>query len=276
LLERRNRNKNLYHCTEFFQFPGLIMFRKFFSLLLFPLLAASCSQSSQITKVETKNYQFSSEGYHDIDSTLYKEILPYKESMSADMNTVLIISEEAMERGTPESKLGNFFSDALMEMAKSKYMVEDGHPVDFAFFNNGGLRSSLPRGNITKENVFELMPFENELVVLSLNGAATQKLVNYIASKDGVPVSNLRMGIKGGKPVNVTINGQPFDSTIVYKALTSDYLANGGDQMFFLTDSKKENLNLKIRDALIQYMQVKSRNGATLTTQLDNRINHVQ
>jgi 2',3'-cyclic-nucleotide 2'-phosphodiesterase (5'-nucleotidase family) len=259
-----------------FRFPGLIMFRKILSVLLFPLLAAACSQSSRITKVERKSYSLSNSANENIDSVIYKEILPYKESMAAKMDEVLAVSEESMERGTPESKLGNFFSDALMELAKTKYIDDGGHPIDFAFFNNGGLRSPIPKGNVTTRNVYELMPFENELVVLSLDGKLTSKLFSYIASKNGVPVSKLRMGIKDGLPLNVRVKDQPIDTTYIYKALTSDYLANGGDQMFFLTEAKRESLNLKIRDALIEYMQLKNKKGEKLTAQLDNRISNVK
>jgi 2',3'-cyclic-nucleotide 2'-phosphodiesterase (5'-nucleotidase family) len=252
------------------------MLRKFFSLLLFPLLAAACSQSSQLTKVETKNYQLGNTANTDIDSTIYKEILPYKESMAADMNTVVAVSETAMERGVPESKLGNFFSDALFDLANAKFKTGDGLPIDFAFFNTGGLRASLPKGNITKANVFELMPFENELVVLKLNGTLANKLFNYISNKGGIPVSHLRMNLKGAAPFNVTINGLPYDSTKNYNALTSDYLANGGDQLFFLTEAKVERLNQRMRDALIQYMQERNKQGERISAQLDNRISHVQ
>ena len=72
------------------------------------------------------------------------------------------------------------------------------------------------------------------------------------------------------------VNGAPFDSTKVYKAVTSDYLANGGDQYFFLSDSKKEYLNLKIRDVVIQYMQQQSKEGKTITASLDKRISYVK
>jgi 2',3'-cyclic-nucleotide 2'-phosphodiesterase (5'-nucleotidase family) len=184
--------------------------RKSISILLFPLLAAACSHSSQITKVETKTYSLNNSSVAGIDSAIYREILPYKESMSANMGQALVESEEVMERGTPEGKLGNFFSDALMEVAKSKYIDDGGHPIDFAFFNNGGLRNPIPKGQVTTRNVYELMPFENEMVVLSMNGTLASKLFNYIAAKNGVPVSRLRMGIKGAQPVNLKINGQPY------------------------------------------------------------------
>lgn len=68
--------------------------------------------------------------------------------------------------------------------------------ADFAVFNTGGLRRPLPLGNITRGDVFELMPFENELVILTMNGEAVKKLVNFIATKGGAPVSGLRLRIQ--------------------------------------------------------------------------------
>jgi hypothetical protein len=68
----------------------------------------------------------------------------------------------------------------------------------------------------------------------------------------------------------------PFDSTRSYNVVTSDYLANGGDQYFFLTEARKESLNLKIRDVVISYVEQQHRKGNTITARLDNRISHVQ
>ena len=56
------------------------------------------------------------------------------------MNVVLAESEFALERGNPESRLGNFVSDACMIEAAKIFYPADGRQADFAFFNNGGLR----------------------------------------------------------------------------------------------------------------------------------------
>ncbi len=249
------------------------MYSKFFIVALFPLLSAGCGTHARITKVETKNYQLAKSGSSDVDSLLYYKILPYKKSLDADMSAVLAFSEQALEKGTPESLLGDFVSDACLSVANKAYYPSDEKPIDFIFLNNGGLRNSLPKGNITKGNVFELMPFENELVVLKLNGTVVKKIFNFIAAKDGAPVAGVKFRIKDKEAVNIEISNQPFDSTKTYKAVTSDYLAGGGDQYFFLAEIKeKESLNLKVRDAIIQYLKQKSKADEHLVVKSDQRI----
>jgi len=247
--------------------------QKYALYLIFITLSVSCQPPAKVQKVETFEYKISPKDYSMVDSVLIKKIQPYKDSLDADMNQVLIKSVTVMEKGQPESKLGNLFADVCLYEANEKYKPEDRHAADFAFFNNGGLRNSLPKGPVTKGNVYELMPFENELVILTLNGATVKKIFNFIASKGGVPVSGLRMGIQNNTPVNMYINEMPFDSSHTYKMVTSDYLANGGDQCFFLQDAvKNENIGLKVRDALIGYMTEKSKRNETLDSDLDKRI----
>ena len=128
---------------------------------------------------------------------------------------------------------------------------------------------------ISKRNVFEVMPFENELIVLSMNGAVMKQLLNYIVSKGGVPVSGLRMKIKNKEAADAMINNVPFDSTKTYKAVTSDYLANGGDDLAFLADIKqREYVNLKIRDAIIEHILQLTKDGKMIDPKLDGRISN--
>ena len=256
--------------------PPFMTARSFYCILLYPLLAAACSQPGKITRIETKQYAFRDTVNGAIDSVLEKKIQPYREGMSGKMGEVIASSEVALTKGQPESLLGNLFSDVCFDMANEVYYTSAYNKADFAFFNNGGLRAELPKGVITRGNVFELMPFENELVVLSLTGSQVKKIVDYIASKDGVPVSHLQIKIKEKQPVEVLVNGAPFDSTKNYKAVTSDYLANGGDQYFFLADAKKEYVNLKIRDAMIQYFQQQAKQGKRITANLDKRVSYVK
>jgi 2',3'-cyclic-nucleotide 2'-phosphodiesterase (5'-nucleotidase family) len=253
------------------------MYKKIFIVALIPLLVAGCAGKARISKVETKNYQLAGSGSGDVDSVTYYKILPYKKSLDADMNAVLAFSDQSLEKGNPEGLLGDFVSDACLETANRSYYPADGKPIDFIFLNNGGLRNPLPKGNITKGNIFELMPFENELVVLKLNGALAKKIFNFIAAKDGAPVAGVKFRIKNKEAVNIEINNQPFDSAGTYKAVTSDYLAGGGDQYFFLAEVKeKESLNLKVRDAIIQYLNQKSKADEHIVVKADQRISDVK
>jgi 5'-nucleotidase len=222
-----------------------------------------------VQKVDSITYSFSP-GTNNISDSLTELLVnPYREKVNREMNQYICYSPASLEKGRPESKLGNLVADACMQVCMNLYHPYDGKPVDFTFLNYGGLRSSLPLGSINKGNIYELMPFENELVVLTLNGATVSKLLQYIASKGGEPVSNLIMEIKNRQPVNVIISAMPFDSKLAYKVLTSDYLANGGDQCFFFYEAQqREDLGLKIRDALISYFSKQD----TLHTNLDHRI----
>lgn len=252
------------------------MLKRIFIALFIPLLAAGCTSKAKLMKIESRNYRLEKNN-SDVDSAAYYKILPYQKSLTADMSKVLAYSEQSLEKGQPEGLLGNFVADACLQIANQVYNPGDGQKIDFLFLNNGGLRNSLPKGDITKGNVFELMPFENELVILKVNGSIVKKIVNFIASKDGAPVSGIRFTIKDKEALNMLINNREFDSTKTYKAATSDYLANGGDQLFFLANVKeKESINLKVRDAIIQYLVQKSTAQEHLVVKSDQRISHGQ
>ena len=239
--------------------------------ILFFLTTAllSCKTSFQISKKESGQYKFSDSTNTEIDSSIYSEIAPYREKMQSAMNEVLAVSTTSLERGLPESKLGNFLSDACMSSAKEKNMQ-----ADFAVFNTGGLRRPLPSGNITRGDVFELMPFENTLVILSMNGGDVKKLVNFIATKGGAPVSGIQLRIQDSVATNVFINNVALDTTKIYRVLTSDYLANGGDAFPFVTDKNWDAINLKVRDALIEYLISQTKAGKKINVDLDGRITY--
>ncbi len=229
----------------------------------------SCKTSFQISKKESGQYRFSDSTNTEIDSTMNSEIVPYREKMQLSMNEVLAVSTSSMERGLPESKLGNFLSDACMTSTKEKNMY-----ADFAVFNTGGLRRPLPLGNITRGDVFELMPFENTLVILTINGGDVKKLVNFIVTKGGAPVSGIRLRIQDSVATDIFINNVALDTTKSYKVLTSDYLANGGDAFPFVSTKNWESVNLKVRDALIEYLISQEKAGKKINVELDGRISN--
>lgn len=250
------------------------------NLLLFVLtysVLSGCSTQDRLQKTETREYAFSREGNAEQDSLVEIKIRPYREKMSGEMSIVLAESVQALEKKTPESRLGNFVADACLLQCNQRFTSEDGRAADFLVLNNGGLRKGLPQGKITKGDVYELMPFENELVVLTLNGVSVKKIFNFIASKDGAPVSGVRFQIENKNAINITIQGIPFDSTKTYKVVTSDYLANGGDQFSMFGEAgKRETTGLKVRDAIIQYLYIQGKSEEKITVDTDGRISYVK
>jgi 2',3'-cyclic-nucleotide 2'-phosphodiesterase (5'-nucleotidase family) len=252
-------------------------FIKSHSLLIFVLLSAqflfACSKTPyQLTSKSTQQYVFSDHSNETIDSSIIKFIAPYKQELDKTMNEELAYSKQALVKGLPESLLSNFAADAAF--AQSKIQIDSMHTkqVDFVFLNSGGLRTSLPKGYITRENIFELMPFENELVILDLDSKHCSNLFTYIALRGGCPIAGLKLKINKSIFSSVEINGLPYDSTRTYRMITSDYLANGGDQCEFLKDIQPIKINLKVRDAFIRYLLSLSTKQDSLAVQLDGRI----
>lgn len=241
-------------------------------LLTFGLFQ-SCKSGYNYRSTTKPFYTPGQAGIVAVDSSIIAEISPYKIRLDSAMDEVLAISAEPLEKGQPESKLGNFVADLCLLEVNERNAKQSGEQADFCVLNNGGLRSSLPSGSITLGNVFELMPFENELVVLELNGSSTAKLLLYISQKGGVPVSNLKMKILEKLPTDIYINGNSFDSTKTYRVVTSDYLATGGDAMNMFTESiKSEATGLKVRDAIVEYLRLKKSKGETIKVETDGRI----
>ncbi len=204
-------------------------------------------------------------------------ILTYKEKLDDEMNRVLVKSEHVMGKGTPEGLLNNYVADLVLERGNQLYQPQDGNPIDFCLLNYGGLRVPLPKGEITSSRVFELLPFENEMVVITLDGVRTNELFNYLANATrGMPVAGIRLEIKDNEPKTILIKDQPLNINRNYKILTSDYLAEGGDNMdFFLQPLNYELLGMKVRDAIILHMEQTHEKGEKISSRLDGRISVV-
>jgi len=194
---------------------------------------------------------------------------PLKQQVDAKMNEVIGVAAETMTGYAPESLLSNFSADVYLQAATDAI----GEKVDISIVNLGGLRTEVPAGNITVRKVFELMPFENELVILWVKGDKVMELLQYFASMGGEGVSGLRMEIENGKAVNISIAGQPLSKDKSYSIATNDYLAGGNDKMVQLAQfEKRVNSGLKVRNILLDFIKNETKKGNKIQSKLDGRI----
>lgn len=188
-----------------------------------------------------------------IADTAYMAYLqPIRSDIDEQLNIVIGYAPEDMKVYRPECAMLNWACDALYDMAES---VQRG-PVDFAVANIGGMRCEWQAGPITQRYVYELMPFDNRLVILTLKGEYVLALLDEFAAQGGQGVSRqLRMEIQDGKAQNIRLNGKEIDPEAYYYIATSDYLSGGADHFDPLVKAiEKHDTGLKIRDLYLKYI----------------------
>ncbi|WP_407429220.1 5'-nucleotidase C-terminal domain-containing protein [Arcticibacter sp.] len=202
------------------------------------------------------------------DSTVLALYKPYKLSIDSQMNAVIGTAAVNLERKKPEGLLNNLVADIMYQEGKRTDLR-----FDFVHTNYFGLRNSISAGPIKASKIYELMPFENYFVTVTLKGTDVQELFNYIAALNGDPVSGARFRIKDGKAVDIQINGTKFDPSKEYTVLTIDYMANGGDKAEVYTRAiRRFDSTYRLRDAILAYIKQQQAQGKTITSALDSRI----
>lgn len=234
------------------------------------LFLFSCKEEKKsLVKITAKSIK--------VDSTLTSDenienvIAPFRDKMQASINTVITYTKKDLVRtdGELESSLGNLMADLSFERANPIFTEKTNKNIDFAMFNYGGIRAGIPAGEVTNKHAFELMPFENSLVVVELTPEKIEELVAYLIKNNKAhPLSKqIKLNVKN-EDYSLSINGVSFDKGRNYFVLTSDYLQSGGDKMdFFKNPVNLYKLDYKVRDAIIDYFKSKD----TLESNLDGR-----
>lgn len=237
----------------------------------------SCSRHLVVSQVNTKNTPIETKTV-GIDSLAESIVKPYRDSIANDMKKIVGVTATPLIKSKPESKLTNLVADVILKYAidycaKQQLNI---HP-DVAYVNYGGLRASLPQGEITVGHIFELMPFENEIVLIKVSGESILKMAEKIALRGGEGVSMLKLGIRNETVGTLTIAGKNVDPAAPYWLVTNDYVANGGDQMsMFINPLEKVMTKGKIRDILIQSMTEMYKKNGIIDVKEDGRIYHEQ
>jgi 2',3'-cyclic-nucleotide 2'-phosphodiesterase (5'-nucleotidase family) len=241
-------------------------------LILFLFLAGiSCKSSYQSQSLEYNDYRINDSLKKD--SSFIQFLEPYKNQVNKTMNDVVGIAEKSLDKKAPEGTLGNFMVDAFFVMAAEKYNTK----VDAAFLNYGGIRlPQLPAGNVTTGKIFELMPFDNLLILQKMKGDILQQLLDLTASKGGWPLAGITMQIKDRKAVNVMIGGKPIDFNTVYTTVNSDFVANGGDNADMLRNIPQITNGYLMRDAIFDYIKKLKSQGKNISADIENRVTNAQ
>lgn len=177
---------------------------------------------------------------HSIDSI----IEPYRIEYNIEMQDTIGYSGCDMVKGRPEGQLSNLLADMTLA-----YVKEKGFDADVALLNIGSIRTSLNAGPIVRSEIFEIMPFDNMLVIASLTKEQMDQLVTTIIAKGGDPISGLRIKPDGSWELTSKHDGP------LYNVVLTDYVYNGGDNYGVFNEVKEHtDIPVLIRDAWIEYV----------------------
>lgn len=232
-----------------------------FKIIVLLFVLVSCKQNEYtLTKIEGQQIEINESISGDVvfDSLLN----PFREHVENQLSEVLAYNVRDMNRtdGPLNSSIGNMMADAVMELANPVFQTQTGKKIDFVLLNFGGIRATMGQGIVNRRTAFEIMPFENEVVVLELSPEKIQELLTYLKTElIAHPVSGIEIRLdKDNEISKLKIQGNPLDPNKSYFVATSDYLKNGGDRMYFFEDAFSETLlNYKLRNLFIDYFIIK-------------------
>lgn len=189
-------------------------------------------------------------------------VTPYRNHINKDLDSVLAYCPETLDKTTTingwQTTIGNLLADATFNKAAALFMEREKRHLDICLLNHGGIRSIIAKGTVTTRTAFEIMPFENSVVIVALKGDAITEMAQYIArEKKPHPLTGMQIMLnKEGGVKEITVQGKPLDTNKIYNVATSDYLVNGGDSMnFFAKAVATYDLDYKLRNLFIDYFK---------------------
>ncbi len=199
-----------------------------------------------------------------IDSTLIaidsieSFVAPYRKRIDQVLDSTLAYAPEMLTKqdGRYNTSAGNLLADIILEQANPIFKSRTGKNIDFVLLNHGGIRSVVSKGNVSARTAYEVMPFENSIVVVELSGKSVLKMVDFLMSSNRAhPIGGLQIILdKNDSLKSLLIQGSVFDENKNYFIASSNYLVTGGDNMnFFKEMLGATDTEYLIRNAMIDY-----------------------
>lgn len=193
------------------------------------------------------------------DKQIARLVARAEEQVEPIINRVVgTAADDITRQQTPagESELGNLIADAQRWAMGTQA----------AFMNPGGIRADIAAGEVTWGELYEVQPFGNDLVKMTLTGAQIERLLEQQWLNQPYPrilqVSGLDYSWDPSRPVgdrvdpaDIRIGGQPLDLNARYTVTTNSFLAAGGDNFSVFTEGQDRVVGPVDIDALVRYVE---------------------
>ena len=188
----------------------------------------------------------------------------------ARVKEVIGYSTNPMAAEYPESALSNWFIDILMK--KTEQLT--GKPVHIGITNFGGIRVTMPQGEILLDDMLSMFPFKNYLTYVEHTGKQIRTILEEMAARRFEVLGGVRVVAENGKLISVEIAGEPLDDEKVYGVATISFLLEGGDNLTLSKNalSVKVYDDMPIIDAVLEHIKAETAAGRPIESQTDGRV----
>lgn len=181
------------------------------------------------------------------DSSATRLIRSY-DYLLAPLYEVIGRTDRQYEAQRPESELSNFVVDAVKDTAQKL----DSRRIDLALTNLGGIRTALPKGDVTMYDIYSIFPFRNFIVVFEISGKDLIEVI-YAHKRKPEVMSGVKLVVDKGEITTLEVGGAPIDPQRTYVMASINFLMTGGDDFCFnrYAKNKVEYEDVLIRDAIV-------------------------
>ena len=180
----------------------------------------------------------------------------------ARVKNVIAYSEEEMRTGLSETPLSNWCVNIIMEKVSSL----SGSKVDVGISNFGGIRLSMPAGNVILDDILSMFPFKNHVVYVEHKGSELRRIFEKMAATRFQAVGGVEIVAENGKLTKVLVGGEPIDDEKIYRMATISFLLHGGDNLTLAENALKViPYDVQIVDAVLEYIEKLKASGKNIT-----------
>lgn len=244
---------------------------KHFVIIITLLFGYACKQEPlKLSEITAKRLQID-RTQNQIDA-IDTFIAPFRSRINTVLDSTLAYAPKTLTKddGSLNSSAGNLMADIVGSEANSIFNKRTDKNIDFVLLNHGGIRSIISKGNVSARTAYQVMPFENTIVVVELSGASVLELAAYLTkSKRAHPISGMQLIIdKNDEIKSLQVQDKSVEKNRSYYVATSNYLVSGGDNMVFFKNAISiTETDYLIRNAMIDYFKKVD----TLKAAVDNR-----
>ncbi|MDR3047565.1 MAG: 5'-nucleotidase C-terminal domain-containing protein [Bacteroidales bacterium] len=244
------------------------------SFLLFIFVQNSNAQNNKNYSYEYTSVQLDSSFSKQANPELEKYLHKVDKKMSKQIDIVIGRTESVLASYRALSPLSNLLTDLLYQYGNHYLQSHFQDSADLALLNFGGIRQPLPKGDITIRDVYNTLSFDNTVVIMYLKGSDLKKIIGKMREKTVQPFSHLQIVFKQQAPATMLIDGKEIDSNRIYKLVTIDFIATGGDDIIEknIVCDHSIKTNIQLRNAVIEEIKKETAQNRPLIPTMDDRI----